>query len=248
MHILKVKDKAALGKTAAELLIQSCTPRFNALVALPTGSTPAPLYAHLRGRYVAGEQDFSSTHFTQLDEYCGLTHDDPRSFAGWLSRELLNPLNIPADHRLMMDGTANPAQEAVRIEDTIRAHGGRLDMAILGLGENGHLAFNEPGTAFDSRTHRVRLTEETRESNALYWGDIDLVPQEALTLGLGTIMDAHEIVLLVSGDSKAEALRETVTRTPSPDFPASCLQLHKNVTVIADEPASRLLPDSLNLA
>lgn len=248
MHIIKVKDKAALGKTAAELLINHCAPRLNALVALPTGATPAPLYAHLRGRHVAGEHDFLTTSFTQLDEYCGVPQDDPRAFSGWLSREILDPLKIPPERRQLFNGLANPAQEAVRIEDMIRAHGGRLDVAVLGLGENGHIAFNEPGTAFDARSHRVSLTEDTRQANALYWGDIDAVPFEAITMGLGTIMDARDIIMLVSGDSKAEALRETVTASPSPDFPASCLQEHKSVTIIADEAAARLLPASLDLA
>ena len=171
--------------------------------------------------------------FVTLDEYAGIRRDDPRRLFSWLKRELFDPLGIVASHIHAFDPQAAPEAEAERIERAITDAGG-IDLAVLGLGPNGHLGFNEPGSAIDSRTRQVTLAVESITSNAAYWGSEAAVPHQAFTLGLGTLHEARQCLLIVSGMAKAQILARALEGPIEPDLPASLLRCHSNATVVAD--------------
>ncbi len=221
------------AERVAELLAE--LPRANLLVA--TGNTPMGIYEALADRYRAGVLDTSGIRVFQLDEYLGLRPDDRRSLFGWTARSFVQPLGIPpARVHGILDGS-NDADAACRKYDQMIEDAGGIDLAILGLGPNGHLGFNEPPAGPDLPSRSVDLTRESIESNATYWGGPDAVPRRAVTVGMRTILAARCILLVVSGAHKREILRRTVEGPPTPDVPASFLQTAPNVTVLADREA-----------
>jgi len=240
MHILTVKDKSGLGKKAAEIIVTFLKNNPDANMCLPTGNTPLPLYEELRNTLTSAEFTYIA-----LDEYLGLEKDDPRCFSNWLSREILDPFALPMKKRLLIDPSTNtPDTEAKRHEQNIIEHGG-IDIAVLGLGHNGHIGFNEPGSAFSSPTRQIKLTERTRKANAAYWGgDIERVPHTAITLGLDILSAARQTILLVSGKDKADILQKSLEEPVTEDIPATYLQNMENVVVIADEDAASKLTQS----
>jgi glucosamine-6-phosphate deaminase len=244
-EIIMAIDAKGLGQAAADLFTQAIRRESGQLVVLPSGFTPLPFYKALAARYRAGEKDLNRFIYLSLDEYIGLPSGERRLFSAWLAREILDPLEIPAERRLIFDSEASdPSQEAQRLEKLIEQHGG-IDLAFLGLGTNGHIGFNEPGSASDSRVRIVTLTAQTRETNAAYWeGNITNVPERAYTLGLGTLKKARRTVLLVSGEKKAGILAKALRGPVSSDIPATYLQSQPDVTVIADEAALSQLPAS----
>lgn len=176
-----------------------------------------------------------------LDEYIGLGPADSTSFAAFLDRHLLGGLNLPAGQVRLLNGLApDPQAECEKHEEAIAAAGG-LDPVILGLGANGHIGFNEPGSPLDSRTRPVRLAEETRQANARHFPALAPVPEQAITMGIGTILEARQILLLASGPAKAEPLVRMLSFPLTPEFPASALRLHPRVQVLIDGEAARLL-------
>jgi glucosamine-6-phosphate deaminase len=184
----------------------------------------------------SGAIDFDRCRFAILDEYLGIGGDDRRSLEGWLRRELLGPLGIGPDRVIAFDALADASVEAERVERAIAAAGG-IDLAILGLGPNGHLGFNEPGSRFDSRTRAIDLTPESIRSNAAYWGSEEAVPRAGFTLGLGTLHAARRLVLLVSGERKHDILARTLAGPVGPQLPATLLRLHPSATIVADRAA-----------
>jgi glucosamine-6-phosphate deaminase len=203
-------------------------------VVLPTGNTPLGFYAAC---VKAGRNSrMSAGRFVQLDEYLDIAPDDPRTLSGWLDRIFLGPLGIGRDRLVAFDSaTKSPDAEAARVETAVRSSG--VDLALLGLGPNGHLGFNEPGSAFESVTRPVPLTPESIMSNAVYWGGADRVPRRAFTLGLGTLATARHTILLVSGAHKAGILRRVLEEAPSTDVPATCLSHVAGSIVVADRAA-----------
>ncbi|MFM9941792.1 MAG: 6-phosphogluconolactonase [Hyphomicrobiaceae bacterium] len=208
-------------------------------VVLPTGNTPLGLYA---AAVQAGPRGaLARARYVQLDEYLGIAPDDRRSLARWADTVLLRPLGIGRDRLIAFDPAAPDAEaEALRVEREARRHG--LDLALLGLGPNGHLGFNEPGSAFDSVSRVVPLTPASIVSNAVYWGSEADVPRQAFTLGLGTLATAKAAILLVTGAHKAAILRRVLLDPPSPEVPATCLRLLTNATVVADRAALSAVP------
>jgi len=205
-----------------------------AAIALPTGSTPIGLYARLRAMEAAGEVTLSAGHFFNLDEYVGVGPADPHSFAAFLRRHFLDASGIPAAHiRLLRGDAPDIASEAAAHDAAVAALGG-LDLAILGLGGNGHIAFNEPGAPWDAGTHVVPLTEATRIANAAYFADGFQVPSHGLTMGIGMIRAARRVLLLVSGRAKAAALGALLAGQPDPAWPVTALCGHPGLTVVAD--------------
>ena len=200
------------------------------VLVFPTGNTPLGLFNELVERHRAGHMIFDHAHVVILDEYAGLTANDPRSLTGWLKRELLQPVNIPSSHIHGFDNGPDA------LERTIITLGG-LDLVILGLGPNGHLAFNEPGSAFDSRARRTDLTPESITSNATYWGSEDRVPLQGLTLGLGTLSEARSLILMVSGEAKRRILSRILNDKVSPTHPATLLRQLDQSPVFTDESA-----------
>ncbi len=208
----------------------------NPLVILPTGFTPLPFYKEIVKRYKSGEKYLNKFRYLALDEYVGLADDDYRSFSSWLGKEILNPLSIDSKDRIIFNSNADDIdKECKRIDDIVSEN--VIDLAIVGIGENGHIGFNEPKSSFSSRTRKVLLHEKTIKANAEYWGGIDEVPKEAVTLGLGNLKEAKNTLLLVSGKKKAEILRKSFCAPVSEDIPSSYLQNQPNLTVIGDEDA-----------
>ena len=236
MRLVAVDDDDALGAEAAELVAGQLREKPDSLLVVPTGATPLGMFRALVAAAAGGTIDFGHCRFAILDEYAGIAPGDRRSLEGWLRRELLDALGIEAGRIIAFDHAADPAAAAARVEAAITAAGG-IDLAILGLGPNGHLGFNEPGSAFDSRTRLDALTPESIRSNAAYWGSEDAVPRMGLTLGLGTLDDARRLALLVAGARKRDILAATLDGPVGPAVPATLLRRHGDATVIADRAA-----------
>ncbi len=241
--ILKVVQTAEeMGRAAADLFCETIGNKPDCVLGLATGSTPIPLYAELVRRYRAGEADFSRARSVNLDEYVGLGPEHPQSYRYFMQRQLFDHINIAPENACLPDGLAEDiGAVCAAYDETITCWGG-IDIQLLGIGHNGHIGFNEPGTAFTLRTHAVEISRRTRLANARFFGgDPEKVPARAITMGIGNIMAARRIVLLVSGESKAEILRRTLTGDVTPRVPASVLKLHPDVTVIADGAAAALV-------
>lgn len=233
--IIRTENDAEFAETAALLFWQELEQTNNFIVSLPTGSTPLGMYHYLTAHYAQRQDAWERMHYVALDEYIGLPLDDERLFQNWLDRELFERVRLPQHNRTVFDSSAqDPEQEATRMENWL-AENGPLDLVMLGLGTNGHIAFNEPGSDFDSVTRVVGLAPDTREANAKYWTNIDDVPAQAYTLGLQTIAKAKKIVLLVNGEHKAEILDKMLNDPITENVPATFLRTVQNVTVIADK-------------
>lgn len=212
------------------------------VLGLPTGRTPIPFYARLVALFDAGLVDFGRASTFNLDEFLGLAPDDARSYRMFMERHLFGRINLPARRIHFLNGAArDPEEECVRYERQIGKAGG-LDLLLLGLGANGHIGFNEPGTSLVAGTHRTRLTEATRRANAALFGHrAKDVPREALSMGMATILHARRIVLLATGPAKAAAVSRLVHGPITPTVPASFLQLHRAVEVWVDAAAGAKL-------
>ena len=214
MRIIKAKDYDDLSRKAANIISAQVLLKPDCVLGLATGSTPIGTYKQLIEWYEKGDLDFSAAKSVNLDEYRGLTRDT----------------NVP-------DGTEPDSEkECSRYENVIEAYGG-VDLQLLGLGHNGHIGFNEPDKDFPRTTHCVDLTQSTIEANKRFFASVDDVPKQAYTMGIGTIMKARKILLVVSGADKAQILHDVLCGPVTPEVPASILQLHSDVIVVADEAA-----------
>ena len=206
------------------------------LLVVPTGETPLGMFRDLVAAAAAGAVNFAFARFVTLDEYAGIGPADRRRLLLWLRTALLDPLGVGEERVVAFDPTAEPVAEAARVEAAIAAHGG-IDLAVVGLGPNGHLGFNEPGSAFDSRARRVTLTPASILSNSTYWGSEADVPRDAFTLGLGTLSDAARLILIASGARKRAILDRTLNGDISEGVPATLVRMHLAGAVIADRDA-----------
>ncbi|MGY4708647.1 glucosamine-6-phosphate deaminase [Mycolicibacterium sp. CBM1] len=240
MNITVVDDDLFAAAAADALLAR--LPRTEPRLGVATGETPLRLYAELGRRSDAGEIDLSGAVIVALDEYVGLAAGDPRSYARYVHDHIAGPLGVERSNVIVPEGdSAEPVVAAVEFEARIAAVGG-VDVQIAGIGSNGHLAFNEPGSPPASATRVVELSERTRHDNARFFGGrVEDVPRRAITQGLATICRARSILLLASGAAKADALAAALCGPVHPDVPASILQGHADVTVIADRAASAMI-------
>ncbi len=237
MEIEILESEAALNERIADIVAETLRDKPDASLVFPLGATPLGMFRVVVRRVQAGEMDLSRVRFIELDDYLGIALDDARNLYNWFERELMIPAGIqPAQVVRFNTDTSDPAAEAARVEAIAQAQG--IDLAILGIGMNGHLGFNEPGTAFDSPTQVIDLTPESVASNAPYWGGEDRVPRRALTLGLGTLMQAKVVVLMVNGQRKADILAQVMASEPTPALPATVLKNHPNARVLADAAAA----------
>lgn len=235
MKIIKVKDYEQLSNTAAKFIIERVKNKPNIVLGLATGGTPEGTYKNVIQDHHQNGTSYEQVVTFNLDEYIGLPGSDKNSYRYYMNEHLFNHINVKKENTHIPNGEAsNVKQECEDYEGRIQQIGG-IDLQILGIGENGHIGFNEPGTSFNSRTHVIGLTEETRQANARYFPSIEHVPAHAITMGIGTIMEAKEIILLASGEKKREAMKKLISGEVTEDFPASILQKHQNVTIIADE-------------
>ena len=242
MRIFRAKDYADVSRKAANIIAAQIHLKPDCVLGLATGSSPVGTYKELIAKYEAGELDFSKVSTINLDEYVGLTKDHDQSYAYFMRTNLFDHVNIDQANCNIPNGM-NPdaAGECARYDAVIDGFGG-ADLQLLGLGPNGHIGFNEPGSSLASGTRIKTLTEQTREDNARFFGgDMDKVPTHCITQGIGTIMKARHLILLAFGDGKAEAIAETVEGGVSSFCPASALQLHPHATVIVDEKAASKL-------
>jgi glucosamine-6-phosphate deaminase len=234
-----VTDYEAMSATAAEIVVEAVHANPKLVLALPTGSTPLGMFRALVEKVRRGEVDLSNVTFFCLDEYVGVEPDDPNSLTGWLLREFMDPAGVRPDQIHMVPASADDPHAAVEgYEADLRAFGG-LDLAVLGLGPNGHIAFNEPGSQRESRTRILELTPESIEQSSAYWSEGTPTPTTAMTMGVATLLEADRVLLIVSGEGKAEILRRALKDAPSADVPASWLQtVPEKTLVIADEAAA----------
>ena len=236
-RIEKVKDYSVLSKKAAMIIAAEITQREHPVLGLATGSTPIGAYQVLRELYREGRLDFSAVRTVNLDEYRGLSPEDSHSYRYFMNQELFHHVNIDIEKTKVPNGLLTDANKAcAEYEEHIRKLGG-IHLQILGLGHDGHIGFNEPGEYFPNETHCVKLTEETIEANQRFFSSKDEVPKEAYTMGIGTIMKAKKILLMVSGKDKADILQKVLEGPVTPLIPASILQFHPHVHVLADEAA-----------
>lgn len=237
MNIFVCDNQEKVAEEAYKLFAEALQDGANTF-GFATGSTPLELYKKI----ISGVQDESidlTGIFTfNLDEYSGLKPDNPNSYRYFMEKNLFNKAGIKQENVHFLNGVAwNPTKECERYENEIRACGG-IDFQILGIGRDGHIAFNEPGTSFDSRTHLAKLSQETIMDNARFFGDRpEDVPVTAFTMGLQTIMECKRIVLLATGANKLDAIWKMIHGEITEDCPASILRRHPNVTIILDDKA-----------
>ena len=233
VRILEDRDRAAAA--VARIISRRLKRHPDSVLGLPTGRTMVPVYDAL----VRMRPDFSRTRTFSLDELVGLAPADPRSFRAFMERHLFGRVNVPRRQVRFLNGAARDLDaECARFERAITSAGG-IDLLILGIGANGHIGLNEPGTSLSLRTHRARLAPATRRANAAaFGGRWSKVPREALSMGIGTILSARSIVLVATGRSKARAIRGVLTGRVSPALPASFLQVHADVRLVLDADAA----------
>lgn len=241
MIVVTAKDYDEMSMKAYEAMKKVLTEKSDATLGLATGSTPVGLYKLMIADYKAGKISYKDMTSINLDEYVGLPVTHPESYRAFMNRNLFDHIDIKKENTHVPDGL-NPDLAAAADAYTAYIAAHPADVQILGIGSNGHIAFNEPGTPFDSHTHVVTLKEGTRKDNARFFdNDIDKVPTHAVTMGLKDIMSAKFIILLANGSGKANAVKEMIKGPVSENCPASILQTHPNVLVVADEAAAYYL-------
>lgn len=243
MRLYRAKDYKDLSRKAANIISAQVIIKPDCVLGLATGSSPIGTYQQLIDWYNKGDLDFSEVKSVNLDEYKGLPRDNDQSYYYFMYNNLFKHVNINLDNTNVPNGMEPDSEkECCRYEKVIADLGG-VDLQLLGLGHNGHIGFNEPDKAFGTITHCVDLTQSTIEANKRFFASIDDVPKQAYTMGIGTIMKAKKILMIVSGTDKAEILKKALYGPITPEVPASILQLHSDVVVVADEAACSKLAE-----
>ena len=241
MRIYREKDYDAMSRRAAAVIAAQVVSKPDCVLGLATGSSPVGTYKQLVQWYKQGDLSFAGVRSVNLDEYYGLAPDHDQSYRYFMQANLFDHVDIKPENTNVPDGLAkDPAAEGERYEKLV-AELGYADLQLLGMGRNGHIGFNEPSDHFPVITHLVDLAQSTIEAKSRFFASADDVPKQALSMGVGTIMRARRILLVVSGEDKAEAVYKAVCGPVTPEVPASILQLHPDVTLVGDESAlSRL--------
>jgi glucosamine-6-phosphate deaminase len=238
MEIIIKPDAAAVHDEAARILARQIQKEPESVLGFATGSTPIGVYALLAAMHRKGQLDFARVQTFNLDEYVGLPPDHRSCYREFMRQHLFSKVNLRPEHIHFLDGLAKdiPAH-CLEYEAAIRRAGG-IDMQLLGIGTEGHIGFNEPSSSLASRTRIKTLTPKTAADNAKFFGGVEHVPQHVITMGVGTIMDARECLLLATGAAKADAVSGMVEGPVTADLPASILQMHPRCVVVLDEPAA----------
>ncbi|RHV65374.1 glucosamine-6-phosphate deaminase [Clostridium sp. OM02-18AC] len=237
MNICKAKHYQDMSRKAANIISAQIIMKPDCVLGLATGSSPIGTYKQLIEWYQKGDLDFSQVTTINLDEYKGLSPENPQSYRYFMNTNLFDHVNIDKSRTFVPNGLEPDSETACKsYEEIIRKTGG-VDLQLLGLGRNGHIGFNEPADVFERETHCVNLTESTIEANKRFFESEADVPRQAYTMGIGSIMLAKKILVVVSGEDKADALKAMISGPITPKVPASILQLHSDVTVVADEAA-----------
>lgn len=241
MVIYAVKDYQELSRKAANIISAQIVLKPDSVLGLATGSTPVGTYKQLIDGYEKGDLDFAQITSVNLDEYKGLSGDHDQSYRYFMNTNLFDHVNIRKECTNVPNGLVEDGDAECASYDTLIESLGGIDLQLLGIGGNGHIGFNEPADVFVKGTHMVTLTEETRQANARFFTSIDEVPTHAYTMGIGNIMSAKKVLLLASGESKAQALYDTVYGPIDPKVQASVLQLHPDTIIVADEAALSII-------
>lgn len=237
MRIFKAQDYFDMSRKAANILSAQVILQPASVLGLATGSTPLGVYKQLIEWYRKGDIDFSEVTTINLDEYQGLSQEDPHSYRWFMRENFFDYVNIRHERTFVPDGLAVDTDAECRRYDSVIAGAGGIDMQMLGVGHNGHIGFNEPGGAFEKGTHLVSLTESTVTANTRFFGSEEKVPRCAFTMGIRSIMQARHILVVVSGKDKADIVKEAFYGPVTPLVPASVLQLHNQVSLVGDAEA-----------
>ena len=234
IEIVACRDADAVADRLAELVVNAVTAKADLVLGLPTGRTMIGVYRRLVEAYRQGRVSFQPATCVNVDEYVGLSADDPQSFTDYMREHFFRHVDVEPHRRYIPDGTAaDLGREARHYEELIQSLGG-FDLLLLGLGVNGHIAFNEPGSSVDSRTRVVRLTQPTLEANRCFFTCSEEQPRSALTIGIGTILAARKILVVATGAAKASAVKAMLTGAPITNCPASALAMHRDVRLFLD--------------
>ena len=239
MKVIVVENYKEISKTVANILCDEVLANPSATLGLATGGTPLGCYQLLKEFCAAKKVSFARVKTVNLDEYVGLAKSDSRSYAYYMRHNLFDGLDVDFNNTHIPNGVANVDEECERYSKLLEQI--PRDVQILGLGANGHIGFNEPYTPFDSRTHMVTLAASTVRDNARFFDSVDDVPRSAITMGIAEIMQAKKIILIASGEGKAQAVKDAVKGEITEACPASALQKHPNCIVIVDAAAAKLL-------
>ena len=241
MIIYAGKDYNDVSRKAANIMSAQIIMKPDAVLGLATGSTPVGMYKQLVEWYKKGDLDFAKVTSVNLDEYKGLSGDNDQSYRYFMNTNLFDHVNIDKTKTYVPNGLEEDSEKACTDYNAIIRSVGGVDMQLLGIGGNGHIGFNEPGEAFEKETHCVDLAESTIEANKRFFESAEDVPRQAYTMGIKSIMSAKKILLIATGEAKADALYKSLYGPITPNVPASILQLHPDVTVVADEAALKLI-------
>lgn len=241
MKLIVVNNYEELSKVAAKEFSKIIKEKENAVLGLATGGSPVGMYKELIRMYEQKELNFSKTTTVNLDEYIGLNPEHNQSYRYFMNNNLFNHINIDKSNTFVPNGLAEDLEAQCKEYDQKISELGGIDIQLLGVGNNGHIAFNEPNNELSSGTHIISLTDNTIEANARFFDNIDDVPRKAITMGVGGIMKAKKIILIASGESKAEAIKGIFSGKITTANPATMLQMHRDVTVIVDEAAAKLI-------
>ena len=242
MRIYEAKDYNDLSRKAANIISAQIIMKPNCVLGLATGSSPLGTYKQLIEWYNKGDLNFEEVKSVNLDEYVGLGPEDEQSYAYFMHSNFFEHINIKKENTYLPNGLESDALKECDRYNNIISSLGQIDLQLLGIGCNGHIGFNEPGTSFDKETHCVNLSENTIEANARFFATKEQVPKKAYSMGIKNIMQAKHILLIASGKNKVDAIYDSILGPITPSVPASILQLHNNVTIIADtEALSKIL-------
>ena len=237
MRIYKARDYEDMSRKAANIISAQVIMKPDCVLGLATGSTPIGLYKQLVEWFEKGDLDFSKVQTVNLDEYKGLNRENDQSYYYFMHDNLFDHINIPEENTHLPNGMEMDSEkECARYTKLIQSMGG-VDLQLLGIGHNGHIGFNEPSESFDKEVHCVNLTQSTIEANKRFFASADDVPKQAYTMGIKTIMQAKKILIVANGEGKADIVRDAFFGSITPQVPASVLQLHNDVTLVADEAA-----------
>ncbi|NLW56949.1 MAG: glucosamine-6-phosphate deaminase [Firmicutes bacterium] len=245
MRIIVENNYDEMSRTAAGIVADEVRRKPDCVLGLATGSTPLGMYRELIAMYQREELDFSGIKTFNLDEYFTLPPDHPQSYHYFMFENFFNHINVPKEQIHLPQGTATDIQKACQEYEKAIAQAGGIDLLVLGIGENGHIGFNEPAERLQVGTHLADLTEETVRVNSRFFPSLPKVPRQAVTMGLGTILKARRILLLANGLRKAPAIKETVSGFITTKCPASLLQVHPDMTLILDREAASLLKNQI---
>lgn len=244
MRIYKVKDYEEMSRKAAGIVSAQIIMKPDCVLGLATGSTPVGLYKQLIEWYRNGDLDFSGVRTVNLDEYKGISRENDQSYYYFMHQNLFDHVNIPAGNTHLPDGMEPDSEKECRRYEELIQSMGSVDLQLLGIGHNGHIGFNEPADAFDKLVHCVNLTQSTIEANKRFFASAKEVPRQAYTMGIQTIMRSKKILIIANGEGKADIVRDAFFGPITPMVPASVLQLHNDVTLVADEAALSKIPAS----